>query len=253
MKKYLLYIITGLFCVACSHSPKSNKKELLIFCAASLTDLITELTDLYESETNTDVQINFASSGTLARQIEHGAQAAVYISANEKWIDYLVGLNLLLPESKQSIAHNSLVLIAPVDSNLDSISFNNGLIDYLGGRLAMGDPKHVPAGEYARQAIESIGLTGELKEKILPAKDVRSALILVELGEAEMGIVYKTDALRSDGVKVIAEISDEMHNPVYLFSAILKGKDNTETRYFYNFLRSNEVRHIWHKHGFKID
>ena len=123
----------------------------------------------------------------------------------------------------------------------------------MNGRLAIGDPKHVPAGDYAWQAIQNIGLAEEWKSNLLKAKDVRSALMLVELGEAEMGIVYKTDALRSDKVRVVTEISSELHRPVFLFSAILNAKNNKETLHFYNFLLSNEAKLLWQKHGFKIE
>ena len=253
MKQFVLYIIGVLFCVACTNSTKSNQKELVVYCAASLTNVINELADLYESKSGIAIQLNFASSGTLARQIEHGAQPSIYISANEKWVDYLIGLNLLLPESKQNIAGNSLVLVVPLDSDFSAVSFDRNLKDDVHGRIAIGDPKHVPAGEYAWQAIENIGLANEWKEKILPAKDVRSALILVELGEVELGIVYKTDALRSERVKLVAEVAGELHGPISLFSAMLNEKDNKETRHFSNFLQSNEAKNYWQKHGFKIE
>ena len=253
MNRFVLYIVICVVCISCNNSPNGGKKELVIFSAASLTDVVSEIVERYETNSDVDIKLNFASSGTLARQIEHGAEPAVYISANEKWVDYLIGLNCLLPESKKHVAENTLVLIAPRDSKINAVAFNSGLSGYLNGRLAIGDPKHVPAGDYAWQAMQSIGLTDECEDQILPAKDVRSALMLVELGEVELGIVYKTDAMRSEKVKVVAEISKELHSPVFLFSSILNGKNDKETQHFYNFLLSKEAKLLWQKHGFKIE
>lgn len=253
MKKCFIYIVSMLLLFACSETKKEKKNELLVFGAASLTNVITELAEKFESTNNIDIQLNFASSGTLARQIEHGAQPSVYISANEKWVDYLTGLNLLIAESKQKIAGNSLAVIVPLDSPLNSLSFENNFPDTFKGRLAMGDPKHVPAGDYTWQAIENGAYAYKLEDRILPAKDVRSALMVVELGEVEMGIVYKTDALKSKKVKIVAELPEALHSPIGFFSSILKGKDEEQTQLFYKFLTSKEAKTIWVKHGFILE
>jgi len=226
IKKVILLIVLLLSGFACSQISKNNRDELPVFCAAGLTNVITELAENYESEHNINIQLNFASSGTLARQIEHGAHPSIYISANEKWIDYLIGLKMLIPESKQKIAGNSLSVIVPKDSKLDSITFKKNFSEMFKGRLAMGDPKHVPAGEYAWQAIQNGGFAKQLENRIIPAKDVRSALMIVELGEVEMGIVYKTDALKSEKVKIVAEIPEGLHSPIVFFASILKYKND---------------------------
>lgn len=253
MYKSIIYILTVLLFLDCSESRKNKGNELLVFGASSLTNVISELAGQFEATNNVDIQLNFASSGTLARQIEHGAQAAVYISANEKWVDYLGGLNILVVESKQKIAGNSLAVIVPLDSQIDSLSFEDNFPGTFKGRLSIGEPKHVPAGDYAWQSIVQGDYVNDLENRILPAKDVRSALMVVELGEVEMGIVYKTDALKSEKVKIVGVISETLHSPIGFFSSILKRNNNEQTQLFYNFLTSKEAKLIWIKHGFNIE
>ena len=253
MKKILTYIIVLHICFACIQTQKTKQPQLLVFCAASLTNIISELSERYESENSIDIQLNFASSGTLARQIEHGAGPSVYISANKKWVDYLGKLEMLVPETITRIAENSLVAIVPVDSSVDSVIFNSDFDNTFKRRLAMGDPKHVPAGEYAQQAIVNCGCASALIGRILPTKDVRSALMVVELGECEMGIVYKTDAMKSEKVRIVAEISTELHSPIALYGAVLKNGNNNKAMHFYAYLSSEEAKAIWIKHGFKIE
>ncbi len=212
-----------------------------------------ELSETYKQAHRVNIQLNFASSGTLARQIEHGAAPDIYISANEKWVDYLIRVDKLESRSKKKLSANSLALIVPVESHIDTLSFQNNLPGKFKGRLAMGDPKHVPAGEYAMQAIHEAGYNIELKDRILPAKDVRSALMVVELGEVELGIVYLTDALKSKKVKLVAEVPPHLYAPISFFAALLKKHNNDQSIAFYEYLSSPEAKGIWIKHGFKIE
>ncbi len=253
MKRVTLFVLLSLLCFACAQNKKEKQDELLVFCAASLTNVVSELVEIYEAKHNCSIQLNFASSGTLARQIEHGAQAAVFISANEKWVDYLTGLHLMVPETKKKVAGNSMVVIAPANSDIDFLSFEHSFTETFKGRLAIGDPKHVPAGDYAWQAIENAGYAKALDNRILPAKDVRSAMMVVELGEVEMGIVYKTDALQSRKVKIITEIPSELYSPIGFYAMVLKQKNDEQGQLFNKFLSSNEAKTIWIKHGFKIE
>ncbi len=254
MRKAFLYILIVFMFFGCSQkSQKKQSEELLVFSAAGLTNVVTELAEIYKSENNVDIKLNFASSGTLARQIEQGAQPTVYISANEKWMDYLIDLDLVVPESKEKVAGTSMAVIVPLDSETDTISFLDDFPEKFKGRLSIGDPKHVPAGDYAWKAIESGGYAEALSDRILPAKDVRSALMIVELGEVEMGIVYKTDALKSKKVKIVSIVPDDLHLPIGFYASILKNKNNEQTKLFYNFLTSKEAKDIWIKHGFKIE
>lgn len=253
MIKYTLYIIVLFVFFGCSRKTKTVSNELLVYSAAGLTNVISELSEKYELENTIDIQLNFASSGTIARQIEHGATPSIYISANEKWVDYLIQLDILIPETKMKIAGNSMAVIVPLDSPIDSVSFLADLPKVFKGRVAMGDPKHVPAGEYAQQAIGNAGCAEELEDRILPAKDVRSALMVVEMGEVEMGVVYKTDALKSKKVRIVSEIPAELHSPIGFYASVLKEKDDEKSMLFYKFLSSKEAQTIWIKHGFTID
>ncbi|WP_319499582.1 molybdate ABC transporter substrate-binding protein [uncultured Draconibacterium sp.] len=253
MKKLIFYFIVFVMTFACTNKNKSQQTELLVFSGAGLTNVVTELAEIYEAENDIDIKLNFASSGTLARQIEQGAQPSVYISANEKWVDYLIDLDLVVPASKEKVVGTSMAVIVPSDSETDTITFLDRFPEQFNGRLSIGDPKHVPAGDYAWEAIESGDYADALSDRILPAKDVRSALMVVELGEVEMGIVYKTDALKSKKVKIVSIVPDGLHPPIGFYASILKNKNNEQTRLFYNFLTSKEAKDIWIKHGFKIE
>lgn len=253
MKRIALYIIVlGLFFPECAHQKKSSDYKLVVFCAASLTDVISEITNDFEQEFNADVKLNIASSGTLARQIEHGANPSIYISANKKWIDYLNQKNLIISETEKVIAGNSMVLVVPADSELNSTGFppKTPLPKLFNGKLSVGDPNHVPAGSYALQILKNLGYENELEPRFLPAKDVRSALMVVELGEVEAGIIYKTDALRSKKVKIITEFPDSLYNPVNYYITIMEGQKNKNSLSLYNYILSDEVKQVWKKYGF---
>ena len=253
MKSYIYIIIVTILFAGCAPKKKDAKSGLVLFCAASLTDVISEITSEFEKENDTEVKINFASSGTLARQIEHGANPAIFISANKKWLDYLNKLSFTIPETEKEIAGNSMVLIAPVSSSLMPVTYSSGLNlpKFFEGRLSIGDPNHVPAGSYAVQLLKKMGCEKELESRFLPAKDVRSALMVVELGEVEAGIVYKTDALKSGKVKIITEFPDSLHEPVNYYITVIKGQETELSKKLYKFISSEKVLSIWEKYGFK--
>lgn len=250
MKRWL--VIFAFLSVVFSCSTKPGTNSLTVFCASSLTDVISEITKNFGGN-NVQVKLNLASSGTLARQIEHGAEPAVFISANKKWIDYLDEMDFTIPETEKEIAGNSMVLIAPAKSNLQPVQFNPeiNLAEMFDGRLSIGDPQHVPAGMYAVQTLKSLGVLNELEPRFLPAKDVRSALMVVELGEAEAGIVYKTDALKSKQVKIITEFPDSLHKPVNYYMVMIKGQKNKNSVNLYNYIVSEKTISVWESYGFK--
>ena len=253
MKKHALYFIfLGLIFHGCRNQKKDPGNDLMIFCAASLTDVISEITSKYEKENNIKVKLNLASSGTLARQIEHGAAAAIYISANKKWLDYLNQKEMLVPDTEKKIAGNSLVLVAPADSKISPVYFTSNIVlpKLFKGKLSIGDPNHVPAGSYAVQLLKKLGWEEELKPRFLPAKDVRSALMVVEFGEVEAGIVYKTDALKSKKVKIITEFPDSLYGPINYYITLIKGQKNENSLSLYNYIVSDETEIIWKKYGF---
>lgn len=247
---YILPIV--IFLTACNTDREKEKTDLVVFCAASLTDVISEIANDFENTFETDVKLNLASSGTLARQIEHGATPSIYISANKKWMEYLNNKKLIVAETEKEIAGNSMVLVAPAESNLNPVNFSPSipLPDLFEGKLSIGDPNHVPAGNYAAKLLRNMEWMEELEPRFLPAKDVRSALMVVELGEVEAGIVYKTDALKSKKVKIITEFPDSLYGPLHYYIAIIHGQKNENSLSLYNYIISEETEHVWEKFGF---
>lgn len=252
MKYRFVYIIFIIFFIGCSQNRNTNEKGVLVFCASSLTDVISEITFEFEKQNQIQIQLNLASSGALARQIENGANPDIFISADKKWTEYLNQEGLTITGTEKKIAGNSLVLVAPVKSNLDKIPFSlsMNLPEIFKGRLSIGDPKHVPAGQYAVQLLEKLGCAKELESRFLPAKDVRSALMVVELGEVEAGIVYKTDALKSTKVKIVTEFPDSLYGPVYYYMSLIHSQNNGNSKKLYNYITSQKATYIWKKYGF---
>ena len=252
--KYLIYLILILFFFPSCQSSKTKKHdEVSVFCAASLVDVVSEISSNFESETKSTVKLNMASSGTLARQIENGAQADVFISANKRWLDYLAQKGKVDEETAKRIAGNEMVLVAPLNSKLEAFQFSTDidLPNLFEGRLSIGDPAHVPAGTYAMQIIENLHCRKELESRFLPAKDVRSALMVVELGEVDAGIVYKTDALKSNKIKILTEFPDSLHQTVDYYIAHIKGNEKERSLQLYNYLVSENALPVWEKYGFK--
>ncbi len=233
--------------------PNSNgHQSIMVFAGASLTDVLSEIIDSFEVKYQIKVQMNMASSGTLARQIEQGAAPDIYISASKKWADYVDSLGYLLAGTKSAIAENELVLIAPLNSSLEvsEIDSTFDFMSLLGSeRLSMGDPAHVPAGKYARQSLEYFGWYSSLQGKVLPAKDVRSALMVVEMGEVPLGIVYRTDALKSAKVKILNTFPVYSHKPIVYVGGVCK--DNSTAKAFFNYVNSADTKAIWTKYGFE--
>ena len=252
LKHFILFLMTTYSLVGCSST--ENRNEITLFAASSLTDVITEIAHEYTLEKGVKVRLNFASSGILARQIENGAGFDYYVSASKEWIDYLDSLQFIASNSKKGIAKNSLVAIVPIDSNIgkqDSVSINQ-FPQLFKGRLSIGDPLHVPAGKYAHQIIKKYLWQENLDRRILPAKNVRDALFMVEMGEAEMGMVYLSDAKKSNKVKVIFEFKKEDSDPIEYYAATKIIKDK-KTDDFIAFLNGDKGRMIWKKNGFNVN
>lgn len=226
---------------------------LLIFSAASTTDAVSELATMFQKQTGTKVICSFASSSTLAKQIEQGAPANVYISANIKWTDYLEKAGAIVKDSLMDLLRNRLALIAPQDSNLPSLKLakETDLKPMLGdGRLAMGDPEHVPAGIYGKQALVSLGIWAGVANDIAATANVRAALALVETGEAPLGIVYTTDAAISKKVRLLGVFPDDSHDPIVYPAALVTGRDTAAGREFLKFLTSPQAKAVFEKYGF---
>lgn len=249
---HLLFLLVVLTQISCGHKQKKNDDALLVYVAASLTDVMTELRDSFQVKYDVVVHLNMASSGTLARQIEHGGDAGVYISASMRWANYIDSLGFVHQDSMQDIAHNDLVVIVPSDSKIDSLEIDS-TIDMkaiLGTRyLSLGNPAHVPAGKYAKQALDYYGQYEMLQENLLLAKDVRSALMTVEMGESAMGIVYCTDALKSKKVRVLAQFPNSSYKTIKYVACLLNNGESEKQ--FYQYINAEETRCIWQKYGFE--
>jgi molybdate transport system substrate-binding protein len=205
----------------------ADKPPITVFAAASLTNVLQELGDGFTRETNIPVRFSFAASSALARQIESGAPADVFFSADLEWMDYLQTRNLIRRDTRHDVLGNRLVLIAPANSALKlKIAPHFALTAALGkGRLATGDPDSVPAGRYAREALTTLGIWNEVADRIVRADSVRSALAFVDRGEVPLGIVYETDALIDKKVRVVDVFPVGSHLPiVYPIAETASGK-----------------------------
>ncbi|MEQ8357685.1 MAG: molybdate ABC transporter substrate-binding protein [Kiloniellaceae bacterium] len=233
-------------------SAGNGEEAVTIFAAASTTDALTEIAEAYAAATGRSIRPVVAASSTLARQIAQGAPADLYLSANAEWMDLLAGQRVIVAESRVALLSNRLVLVAPAASPLQlRLSEEIDLAALLGdGRLAIGDPNHVPAGTYARQALQTLGLWDQVVDKLAQAGNVRAALALVDRGEAAAGIVYETDAAIASRVRVVdafpARAAPEIAYPL----AIVAGHDRPAVRAVYDFLRSDAATAIFAKHGF---
>lgn len=235
--------------------PSGTSDPVIVFAAASTTNAMTDIIDVYTEHHQRKVVTSFASSSSLAKQIDNGAPAHIYLSANIKWMNYLEQKHLIAPGSRIDLLGNRIVLIAPRDSAVRKIDVKPGfpLNEALGdGRLAMGDPDHVPAGIYGKQAFQSLGVWDQVKAKLAPMKDVRAALALVERGEVPLGQVYATDAAISKKVRVVGTFPMDSHPPIVYPLAVIAGQGNPDVERFMDFLRSPQSTDIFKRYGFEV-
>jgi len=220
----------------------------IVFAAASLKNALDEIS----ATSALKPTISYAASSALARQIESGAPAAVFVSADLDWMDYLDRRKLIQPGTRRNLLGNKLVLIAPAGSNVNApIRKGFDLAALLGsGRLSLGDPRHVPAGKYAKQALETLGVWDSVSGRLAPAENVRVALALVARGEAPLGIVYATDAASEPRVRVAGIFPDGSHVPIVYPAALISGAREPEAAAFLLLLSSPAAARIFQKHGF---
>lgn len=225
---------------------------LLVFAAASLTEAMHDIGALWQAAGHPPVRFSFGSSGTLARQIQQGAPANLFISADEKWMDALQQSGDLAPGTRTDLLGNALVLVGrqaaagPIGRGFDLA----GLLK--GGRLAVGDTARVPAGIYAAQALRWIGAWDAVKDRLAIAADVRGALRLVATGEAPAGIVYGTDVRAAPGIAVIGTFPPESHDPIRYPAAVVKQGDGTEARALLAFLQTQPALDVFRHYGFDL-
>lgn len=231
---------------------QAQQRGPLVLAAASLQESLNEAADVWASKRHPRPVISFAGSSALARQVEAGAPADIFISADEEWMDYVAGKGLSRPESRVSFLANRLVLIAPVGRNVRlNIARRFPIARTLGsGRLAMADPDSVPAGKYGKAALTSLGVWPTVASKVARAENVRAALALVERGEAPLGIVYATDARASSRVRVVGTFPANSHPAITYPVAVLRTSTNPEAEAFRRFLISREGRAIFIRRGF---
>jgi molybdate transport system substrate-binding protein len=232
-----------------AQEPAAN--DVLVFAAASLKEVVDEIAAAAQPSTGTTIRVSYAASSALARQIEAGAPAHIFISADTEWMDYLAGKDLIQSASRVDLVGNSLVLIAPTAEPVPlKIARGFELASALGrGRLAVADPAAVPAGKYARAALTSLGIWDSVANRLAPADNVRSALALVARGEAPLGIVYRTDALVEPKVRIVDTFPGNTHPSIVYPAALTKSSSRAAVRVL-EFLRSPTARAIFERRGF---
>jgi molybdate transport system substrate-binding protein len=232
----------------------AQSRDVLVFGAASLKNALDDANAQYERERSRKIVVSYAASSTLARQIENGAPADVFISADLDWMDFLAERKLIKPDTRANFLGNKLVLIASKDSTVSlTIGQNFPLAQALGnGRLAMADPGSVPAGKYGKAALEALGVWASVANKIAPAQDVRATLALVSRGEAPLGIVYQTDAAADEAVKIVGAFPEGTHPPIIYPLAVVATSTSPEVAPYIQFLRSPAAAPAFEKQGFVV-
>jgi molybdate transport system substrate-binding protein len=249
-----LLVAAGLASTAGALPAAAQGKDVVVFAAASLKNALDDIAGQWQRETGKKVVISYAASNTLIKQIEQGAPADIFISADLDWMDYGQQKDLIKPDSRSNLLGNRLVLIAPKDSSVSAnIQPGFDLAALLkGGRLAMGNVDAVPAGKYGKASLEKLGVWDSVKDKIAQAESVRAALLFVSRGEAPLGIVYQTDAAADPSVKIVGTFPENTHPPIIYPVALTKESTNADAQAFLNYLRSPAARAAFERQGFAV-
>ena len=245
----------AIFVTALAHaSPAAFAANVTVFAAASLKDALDAQAKAFEAATGNKVIVSYGASNALARQIEAAAPADVFISADPDWMDYVGQRKLIAAETRFNLLHNTLVLIAPSSSPAKlKIGPNFALATALrNDKLAMANPDSVPAGKYAKSALEKLGAWSSVEKQLARTENVRIGLMLVSRGEAPFGIVYKTDALADRGVKIVDTFPPDSYPPIVYAAAVVTSSKSASARPFLEFLRSKPAEVVWEKHGFGL-
>jgi len=231
----------------------AQQADVSVFAAASLKNALDPVVADYAKATGLRVAVSYAASSALARQIEQGAPADLFLSADVDWMDHLQKKSLIQPETRHSLLGNRMVLVAPADSAKPVDLRPGALLDALGsGRLAMASVSTVPAGRYGKAALESLGLWGEVAGKVAEAENVRAALTFVSRGEAPLGIVYETDAKAEPKVAVVARFPQTSHPPVVYPVALTATSTSDAARQFLAVLRGPAGAATFAREGFSV-
>jgi molybdate transport system substrate-binding protein len=242
----------GFFLLPCL--TRAGDKGPVVFAAASLKDALDAVDAGWTKESGKQVVPSYAASSALAKQIEQGAPADIFISADEDWMNYLAEKKLIKPDTRFDLLGNTLVLIAPKDSKIETkIADGFPLATLLGdGHLAMANTDSVPAGKYGKAALTKLGVWDQVRDKIAQADNVRAALQLVSRGEAPLGIVYATDAKSDPNVKVIDIFPEGTHPPIIYPIAIMASSTNADAPALLAYLKSSATQRVFKDQGFKI-
>ncbi len=235
-------------------APAARADDVLVFAAASLKNALDDAAAAYQRQGGDKVSVSYAASSALAKQLESGAPADIFISADLDWMDYAQQRNLIKPATRKNLLGNRLVLIAPASSTLSvEIKPDFPLARLLGdGRLSMADPDAVPAGKYGKAALEKLGVWASVEGKVARAENVRAALFFVSRQEAPLGIVYETDAAADKGVKVVAAFPEDTHPPIVYPIALTAAGKNAGAAKFLGFLESPAAEPFFEKQGFTV-
>jgi len=250
----LLLVAVILEAAAFPGSALAQARNPVVFAAASLQDALNDVVAQWQRQSGKKATISYAGSNTLIKQIEQGAPADIFFSADVDWMDYGQQHNLIKPETRTNLLGNRLVLVAPKDSAV-SVDIRPGFdlgAALKDGRLAMALVDVVPAGKYGKAALEKLGAWNGVKDKIAQAENVRAALLFVQRGEAPLGIVYQTDAVADPGVKIVATFPADSHPPIIYPVALTKNSTNPDALTFLNFIKSPTARPAFERQGFTI-
>ena len=239
---------------AAAQDKSTEAKTLTVFAAASMKNALDEIDAAYTAKTGVKVVASYAASSALAKQIEQGAPADIFVSADTDWMDYAIGKKNINEPTRVNLLGNSIVLIAPKDSRTDNVTIGPGfdLAKLAGdGKIVTGDVKAVPVGKYAKAALEKLGAWQAAEPKFAMAESVRAALALVARDEAVLGIVYSTDAKVEPGVKIVGTFPADSHPPI-IYPVAATATAKPEAAGYLAYLRSSAAKAIFEKYGFKF-
>ncbi|MBX9592537.1 MAG: molybdate ABC transporter substrate-binding protein [Hyphomonadaceae bacterium] len=233
---------------------QAQGRDVVVFAAASLKNALDAINAQWQKETGKKATISYAASSALAKQIEQGAPAQLFISADLDWMDYVAHKNLIKLDTRSNLLGNRIVLIAPKDKAQPvEIKAGFNLAEIIGnGRLSMANVDFVPAGKYGKAALEKLGVWGSVSSKIAQAENVRTALLFVSRGEAPAGIVYRTDAAADANVKIIGMFPEDTHPPILYAIALTANATHPDAAEFLAYVRSGKARPLFEAQGFVV-
>ena len=251
MRRFLAVVAIALSVFAL---PARAQEPVTVFAAASLKNALDAINAAWSQQEGKEAMISYAGSSALARQIEEGAPADLFISADLDWMTYLAERDLIQTESERRLLGNRIVLVAQAGSTVElAIAPGFDLAGALDdGRLAMANIDAVPAGRYGKAALETLGVWDDVADKVAQAENVRAALQFVALGEAPLGIVYQTDATVEPGVRVVGTFPEDSHEPIIYPAALTADSANPEAAAFLDYLQGDEARGIFEEQGFTV-